>query len=153
MKPHLPLTAAAAATTAVVGGLGTDVDSPWYEALDKPAWQPPGWVFGPAWTTLYGLIAVAAARTLDRSAPRDRGGYTIALGTNLVLNAGWSWLFFTAQRPRLALVEVVVLEASTVELLRRSARVDPVAGRLLAPYAAWVGFATALTGAIARRNR
>jgi tryptophan-rich sensory protein len=138
--------------TAVAGGLGTDVSSRWYAALDKPSWQPPGWVFGPAWTTLYGLIATGSARVLDRTEGPERRAYAVALGANLVLNTGWSWVFFTAKRPRWALVEILVLEASTLDLLRRSARVDPVAAGLLAPYAGWVGFATALTASLARRN-
>ncbi len=152
MKRHLPLTAAAVTATAVVGGIGTDVRSHWYQGLAKPTWQPPGPVFGPAWTALYGLIATASARTLDRMPAPERRAYAIALGTNLVLNTGWTWLFFTAKRPRAALAEIVLLEASTVDLIRRSARHDGLSAGLLAPYAAWVGFATALTAAIARKN-
>ncbi len=149
----LPATGAALVATAVVGGLGTDVRSAWYSRLVKPSWQPPGWVFGPAWTTLYSLIAVASARTLDRiDDPSERRRYQVSLAVNLVLNIGWTWIFFTAKRPRLALAEILLLEASTIDLLRRSARHDPTSGVLLAPYAAWVAFATALTAAIASRN-
>ncbi|MDQ2756268.1 MAG: tryptophan-rich sensory protein [Actinomycetota bacterium] len=149
----LPATTAAVVTTAVVGGLGTDVSSAWYSRLDKPSWQPPGWVFGPAWTTLYALIAAASARTIDRiEDPRERRRYQLGLAVNLVLNIGWTWIFFTAKRPRLALAEILLLEVSTIDLLRRSARHDPASGAMLAPYAAWVAFATALTVAIARRN-
>ncbi len=149
---YLPLTAAAAATTAVVGGIGTDVGSRWYARLDKPDWQPPGWLFGPAWTTLYSLIAVGSARTLARAEPTERRGFATALGVNLALNTGWSWLFFTAKRPRLALAEALVLEASSWDLVRRARRADPASAALLAPYAGWVGFASALTASIARRN-
>ena len=152
MRRHLPATTAAVVATAAAGVAGTDVRSDWYARLDKPAWQPPGWVFGPAWTTLYALVAVSSARALDRAEPAQRRSLAAALGVNLVLNTGWSWIFFTARRPRWALVEILVLEASTVDLLRRARRLDPAATWLLAPYAAWVGFATALTAAIARRN-
>lgn len=65
-RRQLRWTAPALAATAVAGGIGTDVSSPWYRSLDKPPWQPPGTVFGPAWTTLYTLIAAASARSLDR---------------------------------------------------------------------------------------
>jgi tryptophan-rich sensory protein len=151
-RRHLPATAAALAATAVAGGIGTDVSSRWYADLDKPSWQPPGWVFGPAWTALYALTAVAAARVLDRAdAPAGRR-FRRALGVNLALNAGWSWLFFTAKRPGLALAENAVLAASTLDLTRRAGAVDPTAARLLAPYAAWVAFANALNADIARRN-
>jgi tryptophan-rich sensory protein len=140
------------AATAVAGGVGTDVGSGWYAALDKPRWQPPGWVFGPAWTTLYALVAVSSARVLDRTPLGGRRPFATALAVNLVLNTGWSWVFFTAKRPRWALAEILVLEASTLDLARRAGRVDPAAQGLLAPYAAWVGFATALTAELARRN-
>ena len=150
---QLTRTSAAVAATALAGGLGTNVTSRWYRRLDKPAWQPPGAVFGPAWTTLYALIAVASARTLDRlEEPAERQAYAKALGANLALNVAWSWIFFTARRPRLALAEILVLEASTIDLTRRSATVDAKAAKMLVPYAGWVAFATCLNVAIARRN-
>jgi len=150
---HLRRTSAAVAATAVVGVLGTDVTSGWYRDLDKPAWQPPGAAFGPAWTTLYALTALASARTLDRlEEPAERRTFATAFGVNLALNAGWNWLFFKARRPRWALAEIVVLEASTLDLTRRAAKADRSATAMLVPYAGWVAFATALNSAIARRN-
>jgi tryptophan-rich sensory protein len=138
----------------VVGTLGTDVKSAWYRDLDKPSWQPPGAAFGPAWTTLYALLALASARTFDRlDTPEARRAFATAFGVNLALNAGWNWLFFKARRPRLALTEIVVLEASTLDLTRRATRADCAATAMLTPYAAWVAFATSLNAAIARRNR
>lgn len=153
LRSQLARTSAAVAAAAVVGSLGTDVRSRWYRRLDKPTWQPPGAAFGPVWTVLYGLIAVAAARSLDRlEEPREHRAFATAFGANLVLNAGWNWLFFRARRPRMALAEIVLLEASTVDLTRRAARTDAPAGAMLVPYAAWVAFASALNAAIARRN-
>ncbi len=153
LPPGLARTSAAVTATAVIGGLGTDVTSRWYRHLDKPTWQPPGAAFGPAWTTLYALMALASARTLDRlEEPGERRSFAAALGANLVLNAGWTWLFFKARRPRWALAEIVLLEASTLDLTRRAARADPQAAAMLVPYAGWVAFATALNAAIARRN-
>ena len=152
-SPRLLRTSAAVTATAVTGVLGTDVTSRWYEDLEKPAWQPPGAAFGPAWTTLYGLMALASARTLDRlEEPEERRAFARAFGTNLVLNAGWNWLFFRARRPRWALAEIVLLEASTLDLTRRAAQADRPATAMLVPYAGWVAFATALNAAIARRN-
>ncbi|HYO18945.1 MAG TPA: TspO/MBR family protein [Dermatophilaceae bacterium] len=152
-SPRLARTSAAVVATAVAGGLGTDVSSRWYRTLDKPPWQPPGAAFGPAWTTLYALIALASARTLDRlEEPGERRTFATAFGVNLALNAGWNWLFFTARRPRWALAEILVLEASTLDLTRRAARTDSGAAVMLAPYAGWVAFATALNAAIARLN-
>jgi translocator protein len=153
LPPRLVRTSAAVAATAVIGVVGTDVTSGWYRNLDKPAWQPPGAAFGPAWTTLYGLMAVASARTLDRTEdPAERRAFTIALGANLVLNAGWNWLFFTARRPRWALAEILLMEASTLDLTRRAAHVDRPAAKMLIPYAGWVAFATALNASIAALN-
>ena len=155
MKPthHLPWTAAALTGTALVGAAGTDVRSTWYQSLAKPRWQPPGRVFGPAWTILYALIAMASARALDRiDDPAERTRYRLALAANLVLNIGWSWIFFRAHRPRQALAEMLALEVSTVDLILRSVRHDRAAAGMLAPYAGWVAFATALTAAIAQKN-
>lgn len=150
---HLRRTSAAVAATAVIGALGTDVASSWYRDLDKPTWQPPGAAFGPAWTTLYALMAVASARTLDRlEKPEERRAFSAVFGANLALNAGWSWLFFTGHRPRWALAEILVLEASTLDLTRRAAKADRTAASMLLPYAGWVAFATALNAAIAHRN-
>lgn len=146
--------ALAVSAAAVVGGLGTKPASAWYRSLDKPAWQPPGWVFGPVWTTLYALIADGTARArLATTDPGRRRQDDAALAANLALNTAWSWLFFTAQRPGLALAEVLVLDVSTLDLHRRAQRADPAAGNRLLPYAAWVLFATALNAAIVRRNR
>lgn len=147
-------TAAAVAVAAGVGSAGTDVTSRWYRRLDKPAWQPPGGVFGIAWTVLYALIAAAGGRALAvPSEPDRRRGYRQAYAVNLVLNAGWSWSFFRAKRPVLAVVEVAALEVSTLDLLRRTRTLDRPAGWALLPYAAWVSFATALTASLAWRNR
>jgi len=150
---RLARTSAAVAATAVIGVLGTDVTSRWYRHLDKPVWQPPGAAFGPAWTTLYGLMAVASARTLDRlDEPAERRAFATAFGANLLLNAGWNWLFFKARRPRWALAEILLMEVSTLDLTRRAAHVDSPAAKMLMPYAGWVGFAAALNASIARRN-
>jgi benzodiazapine receptor len=153
LPPGLARTSAAVTATAVIGVLGTDVTSRWYRHLDKPAWQPPGAAFGQAWTTLYGLMALASARTLDRlEEPGDRRAFATAFGANLMLNAGWNWLFFKARRPRWALAEILLMEVSTLDLTRRAAHVDRPAAKMFIPYAGWVAFATALNASIAARN-
>lgn len=153
MARTLLRTAAAVVVTAVVGGIGTKPTSRWYQELHRPGWEPPGAVFGPVWTGLYAAIAVGAARAIDRADEQEAREIERALWVNLGLNTGWSWLFFTAQRPDLALGEVVALEVSTLDLIRRVGRVDRTAAVLLAPYAVWNGFATVLTADIVRRNR
>lgn len=153
----LALTATAVAATAVVGSVATDPGSRWYRGLRTPSWQPPGWAFPVVWTALYADLAVVGALTLadlgEQDEPRKQREYAIALGANLALNAGWNILFFARHRPGLATLEALTLAGSTIDLVRRSARVDPEKGAALAPYAAWAGFAAALTGRIARLNR
>jgi len=153
LPPGLARTCAAVTATAVIGLLGTDVTSRWYRHLDKPAWQPPGAAFGPAWAMLYGLMALASSRTLDRlDEPAERRAFATAFGANMMLNAGWNWLFFKARRPGWALAEILLMEVSTLDLMRRAAHVDRPAAKMFIPYAGWVAFATALNASIARRN-
>lgn len=147
------ISGAAVAITAATGGAATDVDSAWYRRLKKPPFQPPGPVFGLAWTVLYALIAVSAGRALSRLPGPERRPYAKALGLNLVLNVGWSWVFFRGHSPAAATVDILALQASNVDLARRTTRIDRAAGLLLAPYLLWVGFASVLTGDILRRNR
>ena len=141
---YLKRTVPPVVAAAVVGGIGTRPSSTWYRSLDKPSWQPPPWVFGPVWTALYASIAVGTARAMERADAAERRSLERQLWANMALNAGWCWLFFSAERPKAALAEIAVLEASTLALTRRVPA--------LAPYAAWNGFATALNAAIVRRN-
>lgn len=141
-------TATAVTAVAVVGGLATDPDSRWYARLRKPGWQPPSSAFPLVWTPLYGLIAYAGARALDR----DPHGFGYALAVNLVLNGLWTPLFFAVRKPRLALADVALLNLSNLSLVRRAWRADRRAGALLVPYAGWTLFATALNAEIVRRN-
>lgn len=145
--------AAGAVTAAVAGSLGTRVRTRWYRDLAKPDWQPPGAVFGPAWTTLYTLGAISAGRALTRSAGADRRRLKGCWVVNLALNTGWSWLFFTARRPDVALIDTALLEASTLDLIRLTRQIDRPAALLLLPYAGWVAFTTALNLEIVRRSR
>ena len=144
--------AAAVTAVAVVGGLATDTSSEWYRDLEKPSWQPPGSVFGPVWTVLYVLIAVAATLSFrDVGGPRRR----LVLGlyaANLALNVAWTWIFFRGHAPRAAGVEILVLLGTIVALIRLIWPHNRAAALALAPYGAWVAFATALTWTIAARN-
>src|SRR5689334_20329831 len=98
--PTLVKTSAAVTAAAVTGSLVTRPDSRWYRSLDKPRWQPPPAAFPIVWTTLYGLLAVAGARVLDRAPRAARAGFARSFGANLVLNAGWTVVFFGARAPR-----------------------------------------------------
>ncbi|MFB9239419.1 TspO/MBR family protein [Plantactinospora siamensis] len=142
----------AVAATAAAGSAATAPASRWYRSLDKPRWQPPPAAFPAVWTPLYGLIALAGARALNRTQGAERAGFAWTYGADLLLNAGWTALFFRARRPRLALAELAALNAANLALTTRAWRADRVAGAALLPYVAWTGFATALNAAIAARN-
>lgn len=133
---------------AAIGGAITSgtVDSAWFDALDKPSFYPPGAAFGLVWTPLYVMIAVAGWLAWRRGAPTS----ALALwAAQLALNLGWTVVFFGLRRPGWALVEILVLLAAIAATTWAFRPVDRTAALLLVPYAAWVGFATVLTAAIA----
>jgi tryptophan-rich sensory protein len=125
----------------------------WYEKLDKPWWRPPPAVLGAVWTPLYALTAVAGARALDHTSGEQRRAFARSYALSLTLSAAWSSLFFGARSPRLALIDVAALDAANLDLLRRAWHADRPAAACLTPYVAWTAFTTALTAAVARRNR
>lgn len=136
------------AAAAITGG--QFMPGEWYAQLAKPSWTPPSWLFGPVWTVLY--VAIALAGWLVWRADK-RIGVPLALWiAQIVLNAAWSWLFFGLHRPGTALVEIVVLLALIVGFAVVAWPVSRTASMLFVPYAAWVGFATALNFAIWRLN-
>ena len=132
-----------------IGGLGGWVTSgsvaTWFPTLNKPPFNPPAWVFGPVWTTLYVMMGVAAWRVWRKA------GWGTALNlfaAQLALNCAWSFLFFGLQSPGLALLDIVPLLALILLTIRAFWPIDRIAGGLLMPYAAWVSFATLLNASI-----
>ncbi|MGE5235804.1 MAG: TspO/MBR family protein [Acidobacteriota bacterium] len=125
----------------------------WYATLVKPAWTPPGWLFGPVWTILYALMGIAAARVWVRHRQTHAGRWSLALFVaQLVANATWSFLFFGLRSPALGLLDIGVLLGLLTALVVWWWRLDRTASLLLVPYLAWVTFAAALNGAIWRLN-
>jgi tryptophan-rich sensory protein len=144
--------ALAALAVAVLGGLATDLGT-WYEALRKPAWQPPDWAFGPAWTLIFALAAIAgvlAWRAAPNGAARER--ILLLFAINGFLNVLWSLLFFRLHRPDWALIEVGLLWLSIVALIVGLAPHSRAASWLLVPYLLWVSFAAMLNLAVVRLN-
>lgn len=137
-----------------IGGLATasSVQS-WYPTLAKPAWNPPSWLFGPVWTTLYVLMAIAAWRVWRLAAQRGRTTALRWFWVQLGLNAAWSFLFFGLRSPGLALLEIVPLLGAILVTLVHFARLDRVAAALWLPYVAWVSFATVLNATLWWLNR
>jgi benzodiazapine receptor len=139
------------AVTLAVAAFGAQfTPGPWYEALAKPAWNPPNWVFAPVWSVLYAMMGVAAWLVWCRA---GQFGWPIVLWfCQLALNAAWSWLFFGLERPGLAALEIVLLLAAIVATTVAFFRVRLLAGSLLVPYGAWVAFAAVLNVSIWRLN-
>lgn len=144
--------AGAAIAVAGLGGLMTDI-GPWYLGLKQPAWKPPDWAFGPAWTVIFALAAasgVAAWRSAPGQASRE---WLLALfALNGFLNVLWSLLYFRLRRPDWALLEVGLLWLSVLLLMVVTARYSRKASLLLAPYLLWIAFAAALNAATVRLN-
>lgn len=141
-----------AVALSLVGGLATDI-GPWYRALNKPSWQPPDWLFGPVWTTIYLLCVIAAVRAWRSEVARPgRGAMLLVFGLNGVANVLWSVLFFNQRRPDWALMEVGLLWLSILAMVVVAGRRDRIAGALLLPYLAWVSFASVLNFTIVRLN-
>lgn len=137
---------------ALIGGLSTRI-GPWYEALEKPALNPPNWAFAPAWTLIYALCVAAAVigwRTITTNSGR---AWLLSLFfMNALLNIMWSVFFFTLQRPDWALAEVTTLWLSVAALLIFFVRDASAAAWLMVPYLAWVTFAAYLNFRVVALN-
>lgn len=150
----LPASVAALAT-ALIAALGATITQlgPWYRSLNQPAWAPPDIAFGPAWTLIFGLCAMSAATAWMAAPTRDKANAMIGLyAFNGFLNLMWSFLFFRAQRPDIAAIQVWALWASIAVLILVVRRHSGAAAWMLVPYLAWVSFAGALNIAVATRN-
>jgi tryptophan-rich sensory protein len=122
--------------------------SGWYDSLLKPAFAPPEYVYGPAWTLLYGLQGYALRELWRRRDTPEGRLALLAFASQLALNVAWSKVFFGRRSTRGGLVAAIALLAAVVWTVERSRKVSPGATAAMLPNAAWVGFATALTGAI-----
>ncbi|RRQ22045.1 TspO/MBR family protein [Thiohalobacter thiocyanaticus] len=133
-----------------VGAIASVDAGGFYAQLARPDWAPPGWVFGPVWTLLYGLMGVAAW-LVWRSTDRTRPVLTLFL-IQLAVNALWSWLFFAWHLGGAALANILLLWPLILLTTLGFWRVRPLAGMLLLPYLTWVGFAALLNFAVWRLN-
>ena len=144
--------AIAAIVVATLGAVVTDLGV-WYYALKKPPWQPPDWLFGPVWTTIF--VLAAASGVLGWTHARSRAGHVrllVLFAVNAALNVGWSVLFFRLHRPDWALAEVGFLWLSIALMMAALWRDSRLASALLTPYLGWVTFASVLNYAIVRLN-
>lgn len=139
---------------AALGSIGTrkSVRSPWYALLRKPSFQPPKRAFAPVWTGLYGLMVASAWRVWRAPASPHRTRALALWGAQLALNGAWTWLFFGARKPAVALAELVTMFGAIAAYTNEARKVDPAATWMMAPYLGWTGFAGALNEEITRRN-
>jgi tryptophan-rich sensory protein len=158
MRPKtLVSTVGAVFATAALGSLASKpAESSWYSGLRKPNFQPPPQAFPIVWPILYADIAAVSASTLDHLRDQDRGQartYAALLAANLVLNAGWTWLFFTRRQLGASAVGAAALTASSADLTRRAVAARGSSAAVLGLYPAWCAFATLLSTGIWLLNR
>lgn len=137
---------------AALGALASRDAPGFYAQLNRPDWAPPASVFGPVWTLLYAMMAVAAWQVWRQ---RSWGGAAVPLGlfvAQLAANGLWSWLFFGWRLGAPAFADIVLLWVLLAATLAGFWRIRRSAGLLLLPYLAWVSFATALTWSVWQRN-
>ncbi|MEX2598441.1 MAG: TspO/MBR family protein [Dehalococcoidia bacterium] len=147
----------AIAVPLAIGGIGSVATSSaipgWYAQLELPDWAPPDWVFGPVWTALYIAMGMAAWLVWRQGWHWPRVRVALALFTaQLLLNLGWTLIFFGLESIVSGWVEIIVLWAFILATIVAFARVHVIAALLLVPYLAWVTFATAPNAAIWRLN-
>lgn len=138
--------------TGAIGAFASANAGDFYTALERPAWAPPAWLFGPVWTMLYVLMGIAAWLVWRARGFAGAGAALVIFVIQLIVNALWTWLFFVWHRGALAFAEIMLLWlliAANIILFSRTSR---TAAALLLPYLAWVSFATTLTFAVWQRN-
>lgn len=123
----------------------TSTPDGWYEGLAKPSFNPPNWIFGPVWTTLYVLIGIAGWRTFRREGASSARAVWVV---QLLLNFAWSPVFFTLHAIGLALAVILAILGCIFLFIALTWRDDRTSALLFLPYAAWVAFASLLNGAI-----
>ena len=131
---------------------GSGYGNPWFDALVKPGFMPPGWVFPVAWTILYILLGLALAVILNARGAQGRGPALAVFLVQLALNYSWSPLFFAAHKVDAALVVIGLIILLTLVSAWLFARIRKRAAWLLVPYLGWLCFAAALNWEIGRLN-
>jgi len=128
------------------------VDNPWFDALAKPGWFPPSWLFGAVWTILYVLLGIAIAQILHARGARGRAGAIGLFAVQLALNLAWTPVFFAAHQITAAFWLLLAIMALATATVASFARIRTSASWLMLPYLAWLGFATVLAWEMDRLN-
>lgn len=136
-----------------IGSLATIPSIPtWYAALEKPAFNPPNWVFGPVWTVLYALMAVGLWLVWTARGDMSKERAYVAFGVQLLLNTSWSLVFFGAQQLWVGVVIIAALWAAILWMAYEFSRISRLAALLQIPYILWVAFAMVLNISLALLN-
>lgn len=144
----IPVAAGAASGFFTSTGLGS-----WYQSIIKPSWNPPGWVFGPVWTTLYIMMGIALYLVWKSGAASALKKTALTLfAIQLVLNFFWSFIFFNQQQIGWALVEIIAMWVTILLTIFSFSKINNTASWLLVPYISWVSFATILNYTIWKLN-
>ncbi|VFJ14492.1 TspO/MBR family protein [Candidatus Nitrosocosmicus franklandus] len=130
----------------IFGSLFTfDSISDWYVTLEKPAFAPPNWIFGPVWITLYFLMGLSLYIVWkDELKSKTRNAFFVVFGIQLILNALWSFLFFGLRSPFLGLLDIILLDIMVIVTIIYANSISKLAMILLIPYLIWIVFASFL---------
>ncbi len=140
-------------SAAAIGSLTTTPQIPnWYADLAKPTWTPPNWLFGPVWTILFSLMAIAAWLVWRKHGMKKARRALVWFGIQLVLNSLWSVLFFGWNNPGAAAAEILLLWLTILLTMVTFSKKSKAAGLLLVPYFLWVSFAMVLNISIWQMN-
>lgn len=144
----IPLIVGATSGFFTVTGVGS-----WYQTINKPSWNPPGWIFGPVWTSLYIMMGIALFLVWRAEVnPGVKKKAIVLFSIQLLLNFSWSFIFFNQQQIGWALVEIIILWVFILLTIFAFGKINPAAAWLLVPYISWVSFATILTYTIWKLN-
>jgi tryptophan-rich sensory protein len=126
----------------------------WYTTINKPSFTPPSWLIGPVWLFLFILMGVSLFLVWSHpsTAPKDRKRALIIFGTQLALNAFWSYAFFSLESPLFGFIVILILWITIFMTIIRFLKISELAGWLLIPYILWVSFASVLNFAILLLN-
>ncbi len=116
----------------------------WYRTIQKPSWNPPDWIFGPVWTTLYAIMGFSMWTIWKNRATQKISWCIIIFIIQLLLNGIWTPLFFGLKNPALALIDIMFLFSAIIATIIIFYKVNRLASLILIPYLLWVGFATIL---------
>ena len=135
----------------VVGGfsgfLTANSINDWYVTLNQPSFNPPNWVFGPVWTTLYLIMGISLYRIWRSPATEERNQAIKIFALQMTLNFFWSLIFFKWHLIGLALLEIIVMWIAIAMMIHHFRKLDAAAGYMNIPYLLWVSFASVLNGA------